>query len=131
MRNLLAATLLLVSSSALANPVLEIPSLQVTDQEVLDLACDAEQGILLAGPAVVASLAGRQAALSSCATGEYATVSWSWSADGQALISVDKASSDSVGACVQAAIVAQPAEIEGSCTAQIALGQPLQAAATP
>lgn len=127
MRFLLSTAILLLSSAALANPVLEIPSLRVTDQEIVDLACDAQQGILLAGPAVVASLAGRQAALSDCATGEYATVSWSWQADGQALITVDKASSASVGACVQAAIVAQPAQIEGSCTAQVALGQPLQA----
>jgi hypothetical protein len=130
MRTLLTSSLLLISTTALANPVLEVPSLQVTDQEIVNLSCDAQQGILLAGPAVVASLAGRHDALSSCATGEFATVSWRWSADGEALVSVDKASSDAVKACVEAAIVPQHAQIEGYCTAQVPLGETVQAAAS-
>ncbi len=128
MRALLTASLLLVSTSALANPTLQVPVIQAVDSEILDLSCDAQEGILLAGPAVVASIAARQAELSSCASGEFATVSWTWS-DGQAEVSVDKASSESVSDCVQTAIVAQAAEIEGSCTAKVALGSPAQASA--
>ena len=103
-------------------------NLSVTNQEVVDLSCNAERGIFLAGPAIVASLAGRELALAACATGEYAVVSWSWDAAGLASISVDKTSSPLVSACVQAAIVAQPADILGSCTAQVPLGLPAQAA---
>ncbi len=129
MRTLLPLALLLISTASLANPVLEVPVLAIQDQEILDLSCDASQGILLAGPAVVASVAARQAELASCASGEYATVSWTWSVSGDAQVSVDKASSELVASCVHAAIVAQPADIQGSCTGKVALGTPAQASA--
>lgn len=132
MRTLLPVSLLLcLSTTALANPSLTAERLGVTNQQIVDLSCDAEQGLFLAGPAVVASIAARADALTACGPGESATVTWSWDADGKAKVDVDKTSNAAVSSCVMAAIVPQVADILGSCTATLALGQPAQAQATP
>ena len=131
MRTLLPVALLLsISSIAQATPLLEVEALRAGAQDLTNLSCQAEQGIFLAGPAVVASLAGTQTALASCAQGELATITWTWSATQESSVAVVKSSSAAVSACVEAAINVQQAEIIGQCSADLLLGPAIQANAS-
>lgn len=108
-----------------ADSSIQVPSTTVLDQELRDLSCTLSQGEFLAGPAVVASLAGRKATLDACASdGAALRVLWTWNGTDSASIQVKDASSPALSGCVEAAMQAVPQAIEGRCEGVLLLGDP-------
>jgi hypothetical protein len=111
-----------------ADTTILAPELEVLDLQLRDLSCTASEGGFLAGPAVVASLAGRKAALDSCASdGAALRVRWTWEGAGHATIGAVEGSNAAISRCVQAALQPMPGAIHGHCEAVLLLGEPTQA----
>lgn len=106
-----------------ADTTIQVPELDVLDQELRALECTVAEGGFLAGPAVVASLAGRKAALDACASdGAALRVRWTWDGEASADIVAEDGSAD-LARCVEDALQAVPKAIDGSCEAVLLIGE--------
>lgn len=119
-------TLLIAVPTLLAgDTTIQVPEAKAVDQELRDLSCSVSEGAFLAGPAVVASLAGRKAALDACAPeGAAIELRWSWSGETEADIEAQADKATALNSCVEAALQAVPKAIEGHCDAIVLIGEP-------
>ncbi len=106
-----------------ADATITVPETSVLDQELRGLECTLSEGEFLAGPAVVATLAGRKAALDACAAdGAALKVRWTWDGDDAASIATVDASK-ALATCVEGALEAVPQAIEGRCEGVLLIGE--------
>jgi hypothetical protein len=108
-----------------ADTTIHVPELDVLDQELRALSCTVSEGGFLAGPAVVASLAGRKAALDACASdGAALRVRWTWEGEAGADIAAVDGAPAELTRCVEAALQAVPEAIDGACEGVLLIGEP-------
>ncbi len=123
-RTTILPILLAVPVLMAADATIHVPETHVLDQELRELSCTLSEGEFLAGPAVIASLAGRKAALDACAAdGAALRVRWTWNGDENAVIETVDANA-SLSTCVETALVAMPEAIEGRCEGVLLIGEP-------
>jgi len=115
--------LLLLLSVAFAGAQVTIDEMTVDGLSMKSLSCSLERGGLFGPMVVVAAVAGNDEALDTCAPGGAAfKASWTWKGGKTVAVDITEASDPTRANCVEEALKSVTADLEGTCTAVILVG---------
>jgi hypothetical protein len=114
----------LLLAPAGAGVTVQVDALEVDGLAVQSLRCELESGGLFASALVVGVLSQHKAELDACAPGGGAVqATWTWSQGKASAVEVPRGSPEGAGACVSRVLTTMDADLVGSCSALVLLGE--------